>query len=400
MHRYLLASTAVLALAAPAAAENISTAVTQPVRTSTIKSGNPDSITITSSGSVKPSGGTAVTMDSNHAVTNQGTIAISNADGAIGILANAGTSGDIVNSGTITIDETYTPSDTDNDGDIDGPLALGSNRFGIQTAGGHTGKLVNSGTITVEGNDSAAIWLGGPLTGAFTHDGTSTVTGDRSVAVRAEAIDGAVRLAGTVAARGEDAVGARFTGDVAGAMVVQGNISASGYRYTSPPSGGSTNLDDDDLLQGGSALMIEGSVTGGIVLAVAPKDTSNSDDDEDDDGIEDAKEGSAAVISYGAAPAMIVGATDRAIAIGPVAGTAARFGLLVDGTVTGAGVYSGIDATGLLIGGRGGAVSIANGMGIAGTVSATSNGASATALHIGTGASVPQVQISGTVSAS
>ena len=145
MHRYLLASTAVLALAAPAAAENISTAVTQPVRTSTIKSGGPDAITITSSGSVKPASGTAVTMDSNHAVTNQGAIAITNSDGAIGILAQAGTSGDIVNSGTITIDESYSPSDTDNDGDIDGPYALGTNRSGIRTAGGHTGKIVNSG---------------------------------------------------------------------------------------------------------------------------------------------------------------------------------------------------------------------------------------------------------------
>lgn len=398
MHRYLLASTAVLALAAPAAAENISTAVTQPVRTSTIKSGNPDSITITSSGSVKPSGGTAVTMDSNHAVTNQGTIAISNADGAIGILANAGTSGDIVNSGTITIDETYTPSDTDNDGDIDGPLALGSNRFGIQTAGGHTGKIVNSGTITVEGNDSAAIWLGGPLTGAFTHDGTSAVTGNGSVGVHAAAIAGNVRLAGTVAVKGENAVAARFTSDVTGAMVVQGNISATGYRYTTAPSN-TANLDADDLLQGGPALMIEGSVSGGIVLAIPPKDNSTTDPDEDDDGIEDAKEGSALVTSYGSAPAMIIGATDRAITIGPVAGTASQFGLLVDGTINGSGVYSGINATGLLIGGRGGEVTIANGMGVAGTITATSKGASATALRIGSGASVPQIHVSGTVSA-
>src|SRR5687768_10116168 len=124
MHRYLLASTAVLALAAPAAAETISTAVTQPVRTSTVKAGAPDAITISSTGSVKPAGGTAVTMDSNHSVTNQGTVAISNANGAIGIFANAGTTGDIVNSGTITIDEPYTPTDANNDGDLDGPFAL------------------------------------------------------------------------------------------------------------------------------------------------------------------------------------------------------------------------------------------------------------------------------------
>lgn len=398
MHRYLLATTAVIALAAPAAAETISTAVTQPVRTSTIKAGAPDAITISSSGSVKPASGTAVTQDSNHAVTNQGTIGIGNANGAIGILSNADTSGDIVNTGTITIDEPYAPTDTNNDGDLDGPFALASNRFGIRTEGAHTGKVTNAGTITVEGNDSAGIWLGGPLNGAFTHDGTTNVTGDRVVGVHAGAITGNVRLAGTVAARGEGAVGARFTGDVTGAMVVQGNISASGYRYTTAPSS-TTNLDADDLLQGGSALVVEGNVTGGIVLAVAPKDNSTSDNDEDDDGIEDAKEGNAAVTSYGAAPAMVIGATDRAITIGPVTGTASGFGLIIDGSVTGAGVYSGVEGNGLVIGGRGGAVTIANGIGIAGTVSATSNGASATALRIGSGASVPVVQVSGTVSA-
>ena len=96
---------------------------------------------------------------------------------------------------------------------------------------------------------------------------------------------------------------------------------------------------------------------------------------------------------------MMIGATDRAITIGPVAGTASQFGLFVDGKVEGLGVYSGVNANGLLIGGRGGAVTIANGMGIAGTVSANSNGASATALRFGAGASVPQVHVSGTVSA-
>ena len=398
MHRYLLASTAVLAISSPVAAETISTAVTQPVRTSTANAGQPDAITISSTGSVKPAAGTAVTIDSNHAVTNQGTIAVANADGAIGILANAGTTGDIANPGTITIDEPYTPSDTNNDGDLDGPFALGSNRFGIRTAGAYVGAVSNAGTITVQGNDSAAIWLGGPLTGSFTHEGTSSVVGDRSVAVHAGAVSGNVRLAGTVAARGQDAVGARFTGDVGGAMVVQGKIESSGYRYTTPPAS-TANLDADDLLQGGSALMIEGNVAGGIVLAVAPKDNSSTDNDEDDDGIEDAKEGSAAVTSYGSAPAMVVGATNRAIAIGPVAASASKFGLVIDGTVTGAGVYSGIEATGLLIGGRGGAVSIANGIGIGGTVSATSNGASATAIRIGSGATVPLIQVSGTVSA-
>src|SRR5690606_5392099 len=139
--------------------------------------------------------------------------------------------------------------------------------------------------------------------------------------------------------RGEGAVAARFTGDVTGAMVVQGAIGATGYRHTSAPSDPS-KLDADDLLQGGSALLVEGNVTGGIVLAAAPKDSSTSDDDEDDDGIPDKDEGTAAVTAFGSAPAMVVGASDHAISIGSVAGTASGFGLIVEGTVSGQGVYS------------------------------------------------------------
>jgi hypothetical protein len=398
MYRRLLASTAILALATPAAAENIATAITQPVRTSTVRAGAPDAITITSAGSVRPTAGTAVTMDSNHGVTNQGTIAIGGSNGAIGILATPDTIGDIINSAAITIDEAYTPTDTNNDGDLDGPFALGSNRFGIRTDGAHTGRVTNSGTITVEGNDSAGIWLGGLLNGAFTHDGTTTVTGDRSVGVQTGAIAGNTRLAGTVSVRGAEATAARFTGDIGGALVVQGAIGSTGYRFTTPPAN-TANLDADDLLQGGSAVVIEGNVAGGVVLAVAPKDNNASDNDEDDDGIEDAKEGNAAISTFGAAPAMVIGAADRAITIGPVAGTNTGFGLIIDGTVSGSGVYSGVDGNGLLIGGRGGAVTIAGGVGIAGTVSATSSNANATALRIGSGTVVPEVRVSGTVSA-
>jgi hypothetical protein len=398
MYRSLLTTTAVLALAAPAAAETISTALTQPVRTSTIKNGTADAITIGSTGSVKPAGGTAVTMDSDHAVTNQGTIAVANASGAIGILATAGTSGNIVNSGTIAIDETYSPTDANNDGDLDGPFAQGANRFGIRTAGAHAGNVVNGGTITVEGNDSAGIWLGGPLTGNLTHDGTTKVVGDRTVGVYADAVAGDVRLAGQVGAQGEAAVAAQFTGDVTGAMVIQGTIASTGYRSTTAPAS-TANLDADDLLQGGPAVLIEGNVTGGIRLAVPPRDNSATDKDEDDDGIEDAKEGSAAVTSFGAAPAMAIGATNRDIVIGP-AGAATAQGLIVDGSIGGLGIYAGINATGLAIGGRGGAVTIANGIGIAGSVQATSNGGSATAVLLGSGANVSEVRNSGTIAAS
>ena len=403
MRKTLLASTGLLAiLTSPAIAEtSITTANTTPVRTSTVKSGVADDIKVTSTGSVKPASGTAVTLDSNNKVVNEGTVAIANANGATGILAGPGIAGGITNaaSGKIIIDETYTGSDIDNDGDLDGPFAIGSGRTGIATSGAFAGNIVNAGTINVKGNDSAGISLGGALTGNLKHDGTTTVLGDRALGVGLKDVSGSVRLAGTISAVGVDAIAARISGDIDGALVIQGSLSATGYRYSTPPSDAS-KLDADDLLIGGPAVSIEGNVAGGIVLAVPPKDNSATDNDEDKDGIEDSKEGSASVRSFGSAPAMRIGATDHDIAIGAVAGTGTGFGLLIDGSVSGNGLYAGKSATGLQLGGSGGNVTIAGGVGISGSVSATSNGASATAIRIGAGASVPEVRVSGKVEAS
>lgn len=400
MRKILLASTCLATFASlPLHAETtITTAVTTPVRTSTVKAGAPDDVKITSAGSVKPSGGTAVTIDSNHKVINEGTIEIGNANGATGIFANAGTVGGITNTATgkITIDESYAPTDIDNDGDIDGAFAVGSNRVGIATGGAFTGNIVNAGTITIEGNDSAGIRLGGPLTGNFTNDGTVAVLGDRALGVGLQDVTGNVRLAGTITAVGKDAVAARLSGNVTGALVVQGNLTATGYRYTTAPADPS-KLDADDLLTGGPALSIEGDVTGGIILAVPPKDAKPDDKDEDKDGIEDAKEGSAAIRSFGSAPAISIGAAGRDVTIGAVAGTGTGLGLIIDGGVAGNGLYAGKDATAIRIGGLGGNVTIAGGVGNNGTVNALSKDAAATGIRIGSGATTPEIRNAGKI---
>ena len=135
---------------------------------------------------------------------------------------------------------------------------------------------------------------------------TTTVIGNDSIGVDLAGVSGNVRLAGDIAAQGQGSIAVRSTGDVGGAMVLQGKISATGYRATAPPADPS-KLDADDLLQGGPAVSIEGNVAKGIILAIPPKDNSTTDNDEDDDGIEDAKEGAAAISSFGAA----AGAADR-----------------------------------------------------------------------------------------
>lgn len=407
MRYLLLASTCCVALASGALAEtSVTTKQTTPIRTSTIKQGAADDIKITSAGSVElTTGGAAVTIDTANKLTNEGTIQITNADNATGILAQAGTSGGISLASTakVIVDETYAPTDGDNDGDLDGPFALGTNRIGIATAGAYNGAITiaNGATITVEGNNSFGIKLGGPLTGNFSHDGTTTVTGNNAIGIEARDVTGSVRLAGAIGAVGDQAVAAWMKGNISGTLTVQGTLASTGYRYTTAPADPS-KLDADDKLIGGSALIVEGNVAGGIILAVPPKDNSATDNDEDKDGIEDSKEGSAVVRSYGSAAAMRIGAADHDIAIGAVPGTGSGYGLIIDGVVAGSGLYADIAARGLHIGGLGGAVTIAGGIGIgaSGNISASAVNASATALRFGTGASTPLLHNMGRIEAS
>ena len=382
------------------AERKVETKITTPLATSTATNGAADHINITSAGGITVTSGTAVTLDSNHTVTNAGALAIQGASDATGILANSGLTGAITNSGTITIDENYTPTDTDNDGDIDGPFAQGSNRFGIRIAPGGTfnGNVANSGTITIEGNQSAGIALDSRLNGTFTNGGTVNVTGNDSVGIRATDITGNTRIAGTISARGANAVGVSLDGNIGGALTIQGAVNVTGYRNVTPPADPS-KLDADDLLQGGPAVRIQGNVAGGIVFAVPPANNSTTDDDEDDDGIKDAEEGSAQISSSGAAPAVQIGSATGPISVGAVAGNANGHGLIIEGTLAGNGVYANVDGNGLVIGGLGGNVSIAGGMTVTGSITATSNGGSARAVRIGSGASVPEIRTSGLIRA-
>lgn len=398
MLRYLYAGTALAALAAPLAAQTvIDDDRTTPVRTSTVKSGAPDAVRVSEDGSIKVTGGAAVTIDSNHDVTNEGEITVTNANGASGILVDGDRTADIVNSGTITIDETYTAADADNDGDLDGPFAVGSGRAGIRVSGQLTGNIDHSGTIAVEGNDSAGIVVEDRLTGNFTHNGNTTVKGDDSTAVALDAVTGDVRLAGKIGAQGKGSTGARLSGDIGGTLTVQGEIGATGYRNATAPSD-TSKLDADDLLQGGSALVIEGDVAEGIVFAAAPKDADKDDADEDSDGLPDATEGTAKITSFGAAPAVVIGGAGD-IAIGAVPATGTGFGLIVEGSIAGSGVYAGVDGNGLVVGGQGGAVAVAGGIAVSGTVSAASKDAAATAVRIAAGGDVPELRNSGTIGA-
>jgi hypothetical protein len=400
--RFLLATTGLSAIAAtlaasPASAETvISTAVTAPQSTSA--SGD---IRITSAGSVKPASGVAVTLNTNNYVRNEGgTIQITGANNATGIQASANITGEITNSGPITIDESFTPTDSDNDGDLDGLFAQGSNRFGIRVLGPgtFTGNITNSGVITVEGNNSGGIVIDSAVTGAIKNSNNISVLGNDTVGLKAGDVSGNVSLSsGTITTQGQNATGVSLTGDIGGALVIQGTVQTTGYRYTTVPADVS-KLDADDLLQGGSAVVIGGDVAGGILFDARPADLSTTDTDEDDDGVPDANESTASITSLGAAPAVLIGSATADTTIGAVAGSGG-VGLVNKGTIAGSGLYKGIAGNGLVVGGLGHAVNVAGGLTNSGTISATAVEGTATAVRIGAGGTVPTITNSGTISA-
>ena len=398
--RNLFASTCLTTIAfglilpptARAATVTIDSATTAPVATATASSGAPADISITDKGSIKPTSGAAVIINSDNKVANAGTIDIENANGATGILADTGVTSGITNSGTIKVSESYTRTDTNKDGVLDGPFAQGSNRYGIHALGAFTGDIVNSGTITVQGNSSAGIALDGPLTGKLSSTGTVTVVGDDSVGIRAGDVSGNVDLAGTVNATGKNASAVVLGGDIGGALTIQSTLNSTGYSSTSLPSD-TSKLGPDNLLQSGPTLVIGGNVAGGVMLTALTTTT-------DSDGKTTTVTTASKVASYGSAPAMQVGSASRAITLGAVASDKDHHGLVINGTVSGLGVYDGKSAAGLVIGGAGGAVTIDGGMAIGGTVSATANNADATAARIGSGATVVKIDNSGTIKAS
>ncbi|MDO7835379.1 autotransporter domain-containing protein [Sphingobium sp. HBC34] len=403
--RHLLACTAIapvlmaLTMADAAAETTIGTATTTAVKTSTIANGAADNISISAAGSIKLTSGTAVTVDSNNKVANAGTITINDADNVTGILIAPGTTGAITNSGTITLTEDYSPTDTDKDGDIDGTFAKGTNKKAIwvQSGAGHSGAIDHSGTISIEGNGSAGIRLDGALTGNLSTSGGTTVIGDNSHGVLANAVTGNVTLRGTTSVVGANSIGAALLGDINGAVKIQGTIASTGYRSTTRPAD-VTKLDADDLLQGGPALVIAGNVTGGIIFDIPPT-LNDKDPDVDKDGLTDSSEGTAAIVTYGKAAAVQIGAANADTVIGPVAADSSGHGLIVKGGIAGYGVYDGVDANGLVIGGLGGDVSIAKGVQVGGTIAATSYDSNATAMRLGTGASAGMIDIGGTVAA-
>ncbi|MCV0413841.1 MAG: autotransporter outer membrane beta-barrel domain-containing protein [Brevundimonas sp.] len=454
-----LATAAALApLFAASAAQaqvTISNTRTTPVLTSTVSGGAAADVIVSGDGAVEVARGVAITGDSdNTIVLEEGSAIIMEeaADGATGVLLEAGHAGDLTLGGAISITDDIDFEDEDEDGDGDGPFASGGARYGVRVSGDgvRTGDILmeDTGSLYLEGNDSTGVSIESALVGDLTVLGSISVTGDRTVGIRvAGDMDGDVLLSGgSVAVTGEDAVGVSVEANVSGALQIQSSVSSTGYRYAyRPPSIADLDdeaadgvelsdeslyledLDADDLLQGGPAVQVSASVGGGVFLGAAPAYSAydgedgdddddgvrngdedddadgvknTDDDDRDGDGLLDEDEGTASLTTFGSAPALVIGAATSDIVIGAYDLDDAAHGLINQGTIAASGVFDDIEATAVLIGGGTGSTRIEGGFLNEGAISASAYEANATTVRLSSGADLPTLINSGSVTAS
>jgi hypothetical protein len=390
----------------------INDARTTPVQTST--TGN---LTIDAAGSIKVPSGAAVTVDSASTVINNGVIELKDGtSAATGILVTSG-SGNVTSAGTINVTDSEELKDTDGDGDIDGPFVTSTaQRYGIHVVGPFTGSVTQAGgQIFVRGNNSALIAIDNAFTGDLTLRGQAAILGTNTFGVRfGGPVTGTIDIGGSLSAQGEAAEGVSIVGPVTGRLILQGQVVASGYRYlTRNLAFELSKLDADDLLLGGPAVRISDSITGGVLVNASqlntddldPDDDSNTpaitdpNPDEDGDGIADANETDGSITAFGSAPGILI-AGPGAIALGNVgAGSITGYGLVIQGTVVGNGLFDGFSATAIRLGGGGGTVTTGNGINIPGTVFSSSVLANSNALVLDAGASAPTAIVSGRLQA-
>ena len=387
----------------------ISTARTTPIVTSSATGTARDDIRLASGGSIAVNAGAAITVDSNNSVDlDSGTnITMANsADGSTGILVGPGaTAANVTIGGTVSIqDNIDTYADSDNDGDLDGPIAAGANRYGLRLTGGTplTGNILveSGGAILAEGANARAVSIERALTGNVTTFGSLRAVGDNAIAyAQTGNVSGAVTLGGPVTAQGQGVNAVNIQGDIGGRLTLQGDMAATGYRYTTRPGDTALALlDADDLLQGGSAVVVGGNVAGGLVLDARPADLitdvagNTTTTDEDGDGVADLSESNSVINSYGGGAALTVGSATRGITLGAAGTTATTsYGLINKGNINGDGVYNDIAGLGMQLGVAGGqTVTIAGGVRNEGGISAIGRNGGATAVSIGAGVTTPR----------
>jgi len=288
----------------------------------------------TNDGSITLTGpGPAIILNSNNDVTQGGAITINDVNDAVGVSLEGGADRNYTQSGSISLTEDFTNTDTDGDNVADGPFAEGSGRTGILISGASPFEgnieLASTSSIDVEGNDSFGINLSNTtmaqegLTGNLSYDGTISVLGDNATGINiGSGISGDFVQNGSISTTGEGAQGINIDADIQGGFVSSGAVTNTGFRIATRPglsnpntgAAGRDTLGLEDLLQASSAVNISGNIGRGVFI------DDNIDDGVDTDGNPIQTAGTAGtIIQNGSAPAILIDGGGTPIAIGRVA---------------------------------------------------------------------------------
>ena len=390
-----------------------------------------EDLTIDSTGSIiLDAPGTAVTLNSDNALTNQGTISFNNVDNATGVSLEGGANRSFTNSNTISLVEDFVPEDIDSDdpdGDpfVDGDFAQGTGRTGILISGASpfegNVELETTSVVNVEGNDSFGINLTNTpigqtgLAGDLTNAGQINVLGTNAVGVNlAAGITGNFENQGVISTLGQGAEAINVAADIQGGFINSGSVVNTGFRFTARPAlsnddigtSGRDQLGEDDLFQAGSAINIGADVTQGLLFETRLEDVLDVDGNPttDDEGNTIQTIASISnVMQNGSAPAVLIDGNGDQIAIGLVTPITdpedpdfvenLQFAFVNQGSIVSNGVFDDVDSTTIQVSDA----TLDGGLNNTGTLTATSfvgGSPVAAALASGTGQALSLIHIS------
>jgi len=161
-------------------------------------------------------------------------------------------------------------------------------------------------------------------------------------------------------------------------------------------------LDADDLLQGGPAVRVAGDVTGGVLLQGGNYSTKvGTDGTTVTTTVTSSTTGTSSISVSGGSPALLIGSANQNVTLGAVGTGDNAYGLVAKGSISAAGVYNKVAATGVSIGAGGGrTTTITGGVRNDGQIAATSYEADSTGLILNSGATANEILNRGAIASS
>lgn len=392
----LLVGTAALSLAAFAAFADpltITTPTTTAVATKTAANNTAGDITVATGGNIIVTTGTAATINSANVLTNGTTISSSASTNGTGVLIDGTTP-----FGAFTLNQNGIVS-------VTGTATGATGNIGINFANGPlTGNVTTNATssITVTGDNAFGVLIGAPFTGNIALRSIGVTGANSSALALTQALSGNLSLIGTSSSTGAGGYGFNIAAPIVGQFNNGGTLNVGGPRTfdgSGNPVAGNVGL---------AGVRVSANVTGGIVNDLyyvdpttgvrQPTATTGTGTTAISNTLR-----TGTITTTGDAPAIWVGPSATSttpIAIGPVGTGTDGYAIVNRSALTVSVAKAGLDATGIRIGGGGVATTLAGGISsqVTAAIAVSSADASATGIHLLTGANVPTILNEGTLS--